>query len=73
MASNQSLSLDQRLSMRLSAQQLRFVKLLEYNTPELEEAVERELDDNPALEVAAQQQVHRDEYPRVVIDNHNVA
>ncbi len=52
MASNQSLSLDQRLSMRLSAQQLRFVKLLEYNTPELEEAVERELDDNPALEVA---------------------
>ena len=52
MASNQSLSLDQRLSMRLSAQRLRFVKLLEYNTPELEEAVERELDDNPALEVA---------------------
>ncbi|MDE6769534.1 MAG: hypothetical protein K2J78_07410, partial [Muribaculaceae bacterium] len=45
-----SLSLDQRLSMRLSAQQLRFVKLLEFNAPELEEAIDRELEDNPALE-----------------------
>lgn len=50
MASDQSLSLDQRLSMRLSAQQLRFVKLLEFNAPELEEAIDRELEDNPALE-----------------------
>lgn len=50
MASDQSLSLDQRLSMRLSAQQLRFVKLLELNAPELEEAIDRELEDNPALE-----------------------
>lgn len=50
MPQKQSLSLDQRLSMRLSAQQLRFVKLLEFNTPELEEAVARELEDNPALE-----------------------
>lgn len=54
MANNQALTLEQRLSMRLSAQQLRFVKLLEFNAPELEEAVERELDDNPALEVAEQ-------------------
>jgi RNA polymerase sigma-54 factor len=50
MPPQQSLSLDQRLSLRLSAQQLRFVKLLELNTPEIEEAIERELDDNPALE-----------------------
>lgn len=50
MASDQSLTLDQRLSMRLSAQQLRFVKLLEFNAPELEEAIDRELEDNPALE-----------------------
>lgn len=50
MATDQSLSLDQRLSMRLSAQQLRFVKLLEFNAPELEEAIDRELEDNPALE-----------------------
>ena len=52
MDNNQSLTLDQRLTMRLSAQQLRFVKLLELTAPELEDAVERELDDNPALEVA---------------------
>lgn len=37
--------------MRLSAQQLRFVKLLEFNAPELEDAVEREIEDNPALEI----------------------
>lgn len=51
MASKQSLSIDQRISMRLSAQQLRFVRLLEYTAPELEDAVERELEDNPALTV----------------------
>lgn len=51
MPSGQSLSLDQRLSMRLSIQQLRFVKLLEFNTQELEDAIDKELEDNPALEV----------------------
>lgn len=51
MASKQSLSLDQRISIRLSAQQLRFVKLLECNAPELEDAVDKELEDNPALTV----------------------
>lgn len=51
MPSGQSLSLDQRLTMRLSAQQLRFVKLLEFNTQELEDAIEKELEDNPALEM----------------------
>ena len=49
MPSNQSLHLDQRIGLRLSQQQLRFVKLLEFNAPELEEAVDRELEDNPAL------------------------
>lgn len=49
-STDQSLQLSQRLGMRLSAQQLRFVRLLEYNAPELEEAVERELDANPALD-----------------------
>lgn len=51
MASDQSLNLDQRITTRLTAQQLRFVKLLEYSEPELEEAVQRELEDNPALDV----------------------
>lgn len=52
MPANQSLAQSQDLSLRLSLQQLRFVKLLELNTPELEEAIDRELEDNPALEVA---------------------
>lgn len=51
MASKQSLSIDQRISLRLSAQQLRFTRLLECTAPELEDAVERELEDNPALTV----------------------
>lgn len=50
MDSSQSLTLDQRTVMRLSAQQLRFVRMLEMTAPELDEAVERELEDNPALE-----------------------
>lgn len=52
MAANQSLTLDQRIALRLSAQQIRFVKLLEMNAPELDDAIEKELDVNPALEVA---------------------
>lgn len=36
--------------MRLSQQHLRYVRLLEMSAPELDEAVERELEDNPALE-----------------------
>jgi len=47
---DQSIQQTQSLGLRLSAQQLRFVKLLEYNAPELEEAVARELEDNPALQ-----------------------
>lgn len=51
MAKDQNLRIEQRIGMRLSQQQLRFVKLLEFNAPELDEAVERELEDNPALDV----------------------
>lgn len=51
MASDQSLALEQKTVMRLSAQQLRFTKLLEFTAPELEEAIERELEENPALEI----------------------
>lgn len=40
----------QRLQQRLTSQQVRFVRLLEMNEQEVEAAVERELDDNPALE-----------------------
>lgn len=48
----QELKLGTRLGMHLTQQQLRFVELLEMTAPELDEAVERELEDNPALEVA---------------------
>lgn len=51
MASAQNLELTQKIGIRLSQQQLRFTRMLELNAPELEEAVERELEDNPALGV----------------------
>lgn len=47
---SQELKINQRIGQRLTQQQLRFVKLLELNAPELDEAVERELEANPALE-----------------------
>jgi len=64
MDSNQTLSLDQRLSMRLSAQQLRFVKLLELTAPELEDAIDKELEDNPALEAIDNADNAEDTIPR---------
>lgn len=47
---SQNLELEQRTVQRLTAQQLRFVKLLELSAPELEEAIEMEMAENPALE-----------------------
>lgn len=44
-----SLTQEQKLTQRLSPMQVKFVKLLEMNSPEADEAVRRELDDNPAL------------------------
>lgn len=44
-------TLAQRQQQTLSPSQVRFVRLLEMNGPEIEEEVRRELDDNPALEV----------------------
>lgn len=46
---SQNLELTQKTVTRMSQQQLRFVRMLELNAPELDEAVERELEDNPAL------------------------
>lgn len=48
----QELKITQRMGQHLTQQQLRFVRLLELNAPELDEAVARELEANPALEVA---------------------
>ncbi|MCH5223971.1 MAG: RNA polymerase factor sigma-54 [Muribaculaceae bacterium] len=63
MASDQTLSLEQKTVMRLSTQQLRFVKLLEYTAPELEEAIDRELEENPALEVEEEATPAHDDTP----------
>lgn len=48
---SQELELTQKTVMRLSQQQLRLVRMLEYTAPELEEAVKQELEDNPALDI----------------------
>jgi len=47
-----SLHIDQELqqTQRLSPQQVQFVRMLEMNTPEIEDEVRRQLDENPALE-----------------------
>ena len=63
MAHDQSLALEQKTVMRLSAQQLRFVKLLEYTAPELEEAIDRELEENPALEIEDEETAPVDDTP----------
>ncbi|MDE6683123.1 MAG: RNA polymerase factor sigma-54 [Muribaculaceae bacterium] len=47
---SQNLHLEQTQRLSLSPQQIRFVKLLEMNAPELEEAVKKELEENVALE-----------------------
>ncbi len=49
------LSLSQKMQQRLSPLQMRFVRMLEMTGPEAEEEVRRELDDNPALEIADRQ------------------
>lgn len=54
----QRLDIEQRTVQRLSQQQVRFVRLLELNAPELDDAVEREMEDNPALVSADEDQPH---------------
>jgi len=54
------LSLTQKMQQRLSPLQMRFVRMLEMNGPEVEDEVRRELDDNPALEVADRVDGHDD-------------
>lgn len=70
---NQTLTLDQRLSMRLSAQQLRFVKLLELTAPELEDAIDKELEDNPALEAIDNADASEDPLPRYRYEARNTS
>lgn len=52
----------QKLQQKLNPQQVRFGRLLEMSTPEIEDEVRRELDENPALEEvdSAQDSAHGD-------------
>ncbi len=62
--SRQNIAIEQRLTQRLTQQQLRFVKMLEMNAPELDEEVEREMEANPALE-AVDGETYRDSEPSI--------
>ena len=44
---------ESRLLQKLNPMQVRFGRILEMNTPEVEDEVRRELDENPALEEVA--------------------
>ena len=50
-----------RQTQRLSTSQIQAIKLLEYPTLELEERIAQEVQDNPALEEAPEEDEHRDE------------
>ncbi len=50
----QKLSLKQALTQKLSPQQIQFIKLLQVPTAELESRIEKELEENPALEEGAE-------------------
>jgi RNA polymerase sigma-54 factor len=52
MAEKQGLTQTQRQTMRLSQSQVRFVRALEMSAPEFDEAVKREVEENPALEAS---------------------
>lgn len=47
---SQTLNQQQQLSLRLSPHQVRFGRMLEMSAPEFDEAMERALEENPALE-----------------------
>lgn len=60
---SQNLQLEQTQRLALSPQQIRFVKLLEMNAPELEETVKKELEENVALEETDPTPDHNVELP----------
>lgn len=50
MKNGTNITQEQRLTLRLSQSQLRYVRLLEMSAPEVDNAVAKELDENPALD-----------------------
>ncbi len=53
---------EQRMQQKLAPMQVQYVRMLEMTTPEIEDAVRRAIEDNPALEVA--DSVHESEIGR---------
>lgn len=62
------ISQNQQLTQHLSPRQLQYVRLLEMTGQEVEEEVNRQLDDNPALELS-----DADEHPDAVADESQIA
>lgn len=59
---NLSQELQQRLQQRLNPQNVALGRVLEMNTPEFEDEVRRQLDDNPALEAVSGGESHGDDF-----------
>lgn len=55
-------SQQQKLSQKLSPQQIQFMKLLQVPTATLEERIKDELENNPALELDKEESPHDDQY-----------
>lgn len=64
MANSESLNLNlhQRQQQTLTPMQLQFVKVLEMNGPEVEDEVQRALDDNPALEAVTPEEPEQESF-----------
>jgi RNA polymerase sigma-54 factor len=58
----QNLSQQQRMLLKLSPQQIQLMKLLQVPTAQLEERIKEELEENPALELDAEDSANDDEY-----------
>ncbi len=57
----QKLGLNQSLQQKLSPQQIQFIKLLQVPTAELENRIEEELENNPALEEGEEKEIPEDQ------------
>ncbi len=62
-------SLEQKLSQKLSPQQIQMIKLLELNTLQLEERIKNEIEENPALDDGSEDSFDFDEEKIVENDN----
>ena len=69
--SNQKLTQTQRLELKLSPQQIQLMKLLQLPTIELEQRIKEEIEANPALEDASENEEFEDNETIADEDNDN--